>query len=83
MRDASERAAVRAADTQIYSDALLTRAMANPTATDGMGNYSFYAAPGKYEIEINGPGIKTKQLPNVILPSDPSAPAFNSLPVGT
>ncbi len=63
----------------IYSDPLLTQALANPTATDGMGNYTFYAAPGKYEIEISGPGITTKQLPNVILPSDPSSPTFSSL----
>jgi len=63
----------------IYSDAGLTQAMANPTATDGMGNYFFYAAPGQYEIEISGAGIATKQIPNVILPSDPSAPTFNSL----
>ncbi len=63
----------------IYSDPLLTQALANPTTTDGMGNYSFYAAPGKYEIEISGPGITTKQLPNVILPSDPSSPTFSSL----
>jgi len=34
----------------IYSDVGLTQALANPTTTDGMGNYSFYAAPGKYEI---------------------------------
>src|SRR5437660_11506519 len=63
----------------IYSDAALTQALANPTTTDGLGNYFFYAAPGKYEIEISGPGITTKQLPNVILPSDPSSPTFSSL----
>src|SRR5579862_6144441 len=63
----------------IYSDPALTQAIANPTATDGLGNYFFYAAPGKYEIEISGPGITTKQLPNVILPSDPSSPTFSSL----
>jgi hypothetical protein len=63
----------------IYSDAALTQAMANPTTTDGLGNYFFYAAPGKYEIEISGPGITTKQIPNVILPSDPSSPTFNNL----
>jgi hypothetical protein len=62
---------------QIYSDVLLTQALANPTATDGLGNYSFYAAPGKYEIEISGPNITTKQLPNVILPSDPTSPTFS------
>jgi len=64
---------------QIYSDAALTQALANPTTTDGLGNYSFYAAPGKYEIEISGPGITTKQLPNIILPNDPSSPTFNSV----
>jgi hypothetical protein len=63
----------------IYSDAGLTQALANPTTTDGMGNYFFYAAPGRYEIEISGPGITTKQIPNVILPSDPSTPTFSSL----
>jgi hypothetical protein len=63
----------------IYSDAALTQAIANPTTSDGLGNYFFYAAPGKYEIEISGPGIATKQLPNVILPSDPSSPIFSSL----
>jgi hypothetical protein len=64
---------------QIYSDAALTQALANPTSTDGLGNYSFYAAPGKYEIEISGPGITTKQLPNVILPNDPASPTFSSV----
>jgi len=63
----------------IYSDPGLTQAIANPTTSDGLGNYFFYAAPGKYEIEISGPGITTKQLPNVILPSDPSSPSFSSL----
>ena len=63
----------------IYSDAALTQALANPTTTDGLGNYSFYAAPGRYMIEISGPGITTKQLPNVILPNDPSVPTFTSL----
>src|ERR1700686_210168 len=44
----------------IYSDTALTQALSNPTTTDGLGNYSFYAAPGKYEIEVSGPGISTK-----------------------
>src|SRR6266478_4253167 len=61
----------------VYSDAALTQALANPTTTDGLGNYFFYAAPGKYEIEISGPGITTKQIPNVILPNDPASPTFS------
>lgn len=63
----------------IYSDPGLTQALANPTTTDGMGNYTFYAAPGRYEIEISGPNITTKQLPNVILPSDPTSPTFTTI----
>src|SRR5579872_3334987 len=63
----------------IYSDPGLTQALANPMTADGLGNYTFYAAPGRYEIEISGPGITTKQLPNVILPNDPSSPTFTSL----
>jgi hypothetical protein len=63
----------------IYSDSALTQALANPTTTDGLGNYFFYAAPGKYEIEISGPGITTKQLPNIILPNDPSSPTFSGI----
>jgi hypothetical protein len=63
----------------IYSDPGLTQALANPIATDGLGNYSFYASPGRYEIEISGPSILTKQLPNVILPSDPTAPTFTTV----
>src|SRR5580700_5299671 len=63
----------------IYSDPGLTQALANPTSTDGLGNYTFYAAPGRYEVEISGPSITTKQLPNVILPSDPTAPTFTTV----
>src|SRR5271165_4359511 len=63
----------------IYSDAALTQALANPTTTDGLGNYFFYAAPGKYEIEISGPQITTKQIPNVILPNDPASPSFSAV----
>src|SRR6266851_9210829 len=63
----------------IYSDPGLTQALANPISTDGLGNYTFYAAPGRYEIEISGPSITTKQLPNVILPNDPSAPTFTTV----
>ena len=64
---------------QIYSDSALTQALANPTSTDGLGNYFFYAAPGKYMIEVSGPGISTKQIPNVILPNDPATPTFSSV----
>ncbi|HKT47190.1 MAG TPA: hypothetical protein VJP87_06660, partial [Candidatus Acidoferrales bacterium] len=61
----------------IYSDPGLTQALANPTTSDGLGNYFFYAAPGKYTIEISGPGITTKQIPDVVIPQDPANPTFS------
>ncbi|HXL23027.1 MAG TPA: hypothetical protein VOA78_11215 [Candidatus Dormibacteraeota bacterium] len=61
----------------IYSDPALTQALANPTTSDGLGNYHFYAAPGKYMVEISGPGITTKQTPDVIIPIDPTSPTFS------
>src|SRR5215475_5345753 len=61
----------------IYSDAALTQALANPTTSDGLGNYHFYAAPGRYMIEISGPSITTKQIPDVVIPLDPSNPNFS------
>src|SRR5271163_5247143 len=61
----------------IYSDPLLSQALANPTTTDGMGNYFFYAAPGTYEVEISGQQISTKQIPDVILPANPASPVFS------
>jgi hypothetical protein len=63
----------------IYSNQTLTQAMANPLTTDGLGNYFFYAAPGRYTIEVSGPGLITKQFQDVILPNDPSDPTFTSL----
>ena len=64
---------------QIYSDPALTQALANPISTNGLGIYNFYAAPGRYMIEVSGPGITAKQIPNVLLPSDPSTPAITSV----
>src|ERR1700743_1586189 len=45
---------------QVYSDVALTQAIGTPMTTDGLGNYSFYAAPGLYEIAISGPGMTTE-----------------------
>jgi hypothetical protein len=64
---------------EVYSDSKLTQALANPISADGLGNYNFYVAPGRYMIELKGAGITTKEISNVILPSDPSSPTFTSL----
>jgi hypothetical protein len=63
----------------IYANQTLTQALANPLTTDGLGNYFFYAEPGRYTIEVSGAGIVSKQFQNVILPNDPSNPSFTSI----
>jgi hypothetical protein len=63
----------------VYSNPQLTQALVNPLTTDGLGNYSFYAAPAKYTIQIYGPGLTTKVIPDVVLPNDPSAPSFSTI----
>jgi hypothetical protein len=37
----------------IFSDAAMTQALANPLSADGLGNYTFYGAPGRHELEIS------------------------------
>ncbi len=61
----------------IYSDPGLTQALANPTTSDGLRNYFFYASPGRYTIQIYGPGVGTRVVPDVILPNDPASAASN------
>ncbi|GEM_PF-4884139 len=63
----------------LFSNPQLTQALVNPLTTDGLGNYTFYASPGKYTIQIYGPSITTKVLPDVVLPNDPSAPSFTTV----
>lgn len=63
----------------LYSNVTLTQALANPITADGLGNYSFYALPGRYTVQIYGPSVTPKVFPDVILPSDPSTPTFASV----
>jgi len=48
---------------QIYSDSALTQALANPTTTDGLGDYFFHVAPGKYMIEVSGRALPQNKFP--------------------
>ena len=58
----------------IFTDATLTVPAANPFQSDGIGNYHFYAAAGRYELQFTGPGINgTVTIPDVILPADLSS----------
>ncbi|HEX2714597.1 MAG TPA: hypothetical protein VHM88_20585, partial [Candidatus Acidoferrales bacterium] len=63
----------------LYSNPQLTQALVNPLTTDGLGNYNFYAAPGKYTIQIYGPTVTTKVLSDVVLPNDPGNPSFSTV----
>ena len=60
----------------LYTDTTLTTVSANPFQTDGLGNYHFYAAAGRYQIQISSPQLSgTVTQPDVILPADLSSSA--------
>ncbi|MGC1685189.1 MAG: glycosyl hydrolase family 28-related protein [Candidatus Acidiferrales bacterium] len=63
----------------LYTDATLTTPSPNPTQSDDLGHYHFYAAPGRYVVQVSGSGVKTYTMNDTILPNDPSTPAFNSI----
>ncbi|MGH9776068.1 MAG: carboxypeptidase-like regulatory domain-containing protein [Candidatus Acidiferrales bacterium] len=59
----------------LFTDRTLTVPSSDPFVADGLGNYHFYAAPGRYQVQVSGPGISTFTMLDVILPSDPSSAA--------
>jgi hypothetical protein len=64
----------------LYTDATLTVTAPNPLASDGLGNYHFYAAPGRYTLQFYGGPIRTPYVQNdVMLPNDPATPTFTSV----
>jgi Pectate lyase superfamily protein len=63
----------------LYTDATLTVQSPNPFQADGLGNYHFYAAPGRYTIQIGGSGISPQTYEDTILPNDPTEPSFSSV----
>lgn len=65
---------------QLYTDDTLSVGAPNPLQSDGLGNYHFYAAPGRYQIQFSGAGVQGGVTMNdIILPSDPSSPTFSSV----
>ncbi|HEX3156807.1 MAG TPA: hypothetical protein VHV32_19415 [Candidatus Angelobacter sp.] len=52
------------------SDAVCTSP--NPVTADGLGNYHFYAKPGRYDYVYYGSGLTASTLSDQILPCDPS-----------
>jgi hypothetical protein len=56
----------------IYTDETLSTPAANPFTADALGNYTFYAQPGKYQVQIYGTGITTTMKP-VILSCAPNS----------
>lgn len=58
----------------IYSDNGVTPYPSNVLTTDELGNFSFYAANGHYQITVSGAGVLTATKSDIILldmlPSD-------------
>src|SRR5437868_2231358 len=44
----------------------------NPVTADGLGNYSFYIAPGKYTLVFFGSGLTQRTQTDQILACDPT-----------
>jgi hypothetical protein len=64
----------------LYTDPTLTVTAPNPLTSDGLGNYHFYAAPGRYTLQFYGGPIATPYIQkDVMLPNDPATPTFTSV----
>jgi hypothetical protein len=57
-------AAGTTAASTIYSTAA-GASQVNPLTTDSVGRFSFFAAPGEYDIKVSGTGITTYTLSGV------------------
>lgn len=55
-----------AVDATIYSDDGVTT-KTNPMTTDSLGSFSFYAADGRYQLVISGPGITPRTVADILL----------------
>lgn len=64
----------------IYSDNGVTVAP-NPLTTDANGAFSFYAADGRYDLIVNGAGIPTVQISDILLVDILPADLATALPV--
>lgn len=56
-----------ATPSTIYEDAGGVTPLANPFSTDAIGRFQFYAATGKYDVQVSGAGITTYKIQNVSL----------------
>jgi hypothetical protein len=68
---------------QIYQDEALTVSAANPTITDALGNYGFWATAGVYQVSITGVGIPTPYVGTISLSGSGAASSFDELGSGT
>jgi hypothetical protein len=69
----------------VYTNSGMTFPAQNPLTTDFLGNFYFYIPSGIYELEFSGPGIITKQVPDVTItvPQTVTNPVFTSLTANT
>lgn len=51
----------------IYSDNGVTPYPSNVLTTDALGNFSFYAADGHYQLTVSGAGIQTAVKSDILL----------------
>jgi hypothetical protein len=49
----------------LFSDSGLSVSLANPFTSDTLGNYGFYVACNKYDVQISGSGLTTRTMKDV------------------
>lgn len=57
--------------SSIYSDASGTSSISNPITTNSRGYFEFYAADGRYSLQISGTGFTTLSISDILL-DDPA-----------
>lgn len=64
----------------IFQDQAESQPLGNPMSADQYGNYSFFAAPGFYTLQITPPGQSSPYFIYIAeIPSDPFNPTFNTV----
>jgi hypothetical protein len=58
----------------LYTDATGMQAASNPVVTDSLGNLSFYAEDGEYDLVVRGTRIRIYLEPDIDVVSLPALP---------
>lgn len=70
-------------NASIYSSNSTSSAASNPLTTDASGRFEFYAADGRYSLQMSAASIQTTVLSDISLFDASSTAAFSNVRIGT